>query len=109
MTEICQPLFLNESPILLTVRSAAELTKYAANAFLATKITFINETPDLCGKAAVDVQEVSRGISLVNRIGSKSLHADPGYGGSCFPKGKLALMETAQDNDRPARIVAAVV
>ena len=109
MTEIYRPLFLNESPILFTGRRTAELTKYAANAFLATKITFINEIADLCEKVGADVQEVSRGIGLDNRIGSKFLHAGPGYGGSCFPKDTLALMKTAQDNDSPIRIVEAVV
>tara|TARA_R110001606_G_scaffold314556_11_gene461351 strand:+ start:5685 stop:6992 length:1308 start_codon:yes stop_codon:yes gene_type:complete len=109
MTEIYRPLFLNESPILFTGRRTAELTKYAANAFLATKITFINEIADLCEKVGADVQEVSQGIGLDNRIGSKFLHAGPGYGGSCFPKDTLALMKTAQDNDSPVRIVEAVV
>ncbi|MEH6789276.1 UDP-glucose dehydrogenase family protein [Parasphingorhabdus sp.] len=109
MTEIYRPLFLNESPILFTGRRTAELTKYAANAFLATKITFINEIADLCEKVGADVQEVARGIGLDNRIGSKFLHAGPGYGGSCFPKDTLALIKTAQDNDSPIRIVEAVV
>ena len=109
MTEIYRPLFLNESPILFTGRRTAELIKYAANAFLATKITFINEIADLCEKVGADVQEVSRGIGLDNRIGAKFLHAGPGYGGSCFPKDTLALMKTAQDNDSPVRIVEAVV
>lgn len=109
MTEIYRPLFLNESPILFTGRRTAELTKYAANAFLATKITFINEIADLCEKVGADVQEVARGIGLDNRIGAKFLHAGPGYGGSCFPKDTLALMKTAQDNDSPVRIVEAVV
>lgn len=109
MTEIYRPLFLNESPILFTGRRTAELIKYAANAFLATKITFINEIADLCEKVGADVQEVSRGIGLDNRIGTKFLHAGPGYGGSCFPKDTLALLKTAQDNDSPVRIVEAVV
>ncbi|MEW4467876.1 UDP-glucose/GDP-mannose dehydrogenase family protein [Parasphingorhabdus sp. JC815] len=109
MSEIYRPLFLNESPILFTGRRTAELIKYAANAFLATKITFINEIADLCEKVGADVQEVSRGIGLDNRIGSKFLHAGPGYGGSCFPKDTLALMKTAQDNESPIRIVEAVV
>ncbi|WP_430429994.1 UDP-glucose dehydrogenase family protein [Parasphingorhabdus sp.] len=109
MSEIYRPLFLNESPILFTGRRTAELTKYAANAFLATKITFINEIADLCEKVGADVQEVSRGIGLDNRIGAKFLHAGPGYGGSCFPKDTLALLKTAQDNDSPVRIVEAVV
>ncbi len=109
MSEIYRPLFLNESPILFTGRRTAELTKYAANAFLATKITFINEIADLCEKVGADVQEVSRGIGLDNRIGAKFLHAGPGYGGSCFPKDTLALLKTAQDNESPVRIVEAVV
>ena len=108
MTAIYRPLFLNESPILFTGRRTAELIKYAANAFLATKITFINEIADLCEKVGADVQEVSRGIGLDNRIGAKFLHAGPGYGGSCFPKDTLALLKTAQDNDSPMRIVEAV-
>ncbi len=109
MREIYRPLFLNESPLLFTGRRTAELIKYAANAFLATKITFINEIADLCEKVGADVQDVSRGIGLDNRIGSKFLHAGPGYGGSCFPKDTLALMKTAQDHDSPVRIVEAVV
>ncbi|WP_109354150.1 UDP-glucose/GDP-mannose dehydrogenase family protein [Sphingorhabdus sp. EL138] len=109
MSEIYRPLFLNESPILFTGRRTAELIKYAANAFLATKITFINEIADLCEKVGADVQEVSRGIGLDNRIGSKFLHAGPGYGGSCFPKDTLALLKTAQDYESPVRIVEAVV
>ncbi|GAA0467282.1 UDP-glucose/GDP-mannose dehydrogenase family protein [Parasphingorhabdus litoris] len=109
MSEIYRPLFLNESPILFTGRRTAELIKYAANAFLATKITFINEIADLCEKVGANVQEVSRGIGLDNRIGSKFLHAGPGYGGSCFPKDTLALLKTAQDNESPVRIVEAVV
>ena len=109
MSEIYRPLFLNESPIIFTGRRTAELIKYAANAFLATKITFINEIADLCEKVGADVQEVSRGIGLDNRIGAKFLHAGPGYGGSCFPKDTLALLKTAQDNESPVRIVEAVV
>lgn len=109
MSEVYRPLFLNESPILFTGRRTAELIKYAANAFLATKITFINEIADLCEKVGADVQEVSRGIGLDNRIGPKFLHAGPGYGGSCFPKDTLALLKTAQDNESPVRIVEAVV
>jgi UDPglucose 6-dehydrogenase len=109
MTAIYRPLFLNESPILFTSRRSSELIKYAANAFLATKITFINEMADLCEKLGADVQDVSRGIGLDNRIGSKFLHAGPGYGGSCFPKDTLALLKTAQDNETPVRIVEAVV
>ncbi len=109
MREIYRPLFLNEAPILFTGRRTAELTKYAANAFLATKITFINEIADLCEAVGADVQDVSRGIGLDNRIGSKFLHAGPGYGGSCFPKDTLALLKTAEDFDTPVRIVEAVV
>ena len=108
MTELYRPLFLNQSPILFTSRRTAELTKYAANAFLATKITFINEIADLCEAVGADVQDVARGIGLDNRIGSKFLHAGPGYGGSCFPKDTLALVKTAQDADSPVRIVEAV-
>jgi UDPglucose 6-dehydrogenase len=93
---------------MFTGRRSAELIKYAANAFLATKITFINEIADLCEKAGADVQEVSRGIGMDNRIGSKFLHAGPGYGGSCFPKDTLALLKTADDHDVPLRIVEAV-
>ncbi|WP_068078576.1 UDP-glucose dehydrogenase family protein, partial [Novosphingobium lentum] len=109
MQEVYRPLFLNRAPILFTSRRSAELIKYAANAFLATKITFINEMADLCEKVGADVQDVSRGIGLDNRIGSKFLHAGPGYGGSCFPKDTLALLKTAEDYDSPTRIVEAVV
>ncbi len=109
MRAVYRPLFLNESPIIFTSRRSSELIKYAANAFLATKITFINEMADLCEKLGGDVQDVARGIGLDNRIGSKFLHAGPGYGGSCFPKDTLALLKTAQDNDTPVRIVEAVV
>src|SRR5919206_2438420 len=108
MTEIYRPLYLNQSPLLFTSRRTAELTKYAANAFLATKITFINEIADLCEKVGANVQEVARGIGLDNRIGTKFLHAGPGYGGSCFPKDTLALMKTAQDYEAPIRIVETV-
>ena len=109
MRQIYRPLYLNAAPILVTSRRTAELIKYAGNAFLATKITFINEIADLCEKVGADVQDVSRGIGLDNRIGSKFLHAGPGYGGSCFPKDTLALLKTSQDNDAPQRIVEAVV
>jgi UDPglucose 6-dehydrogenase len=109
MAELYRPLYLNAAPILYTSRRAAELTKYAANAFLATKVTFINEIAELCERVDVDVQEVARGIGLDNRIGSKFLHAGPGFGGSCFPKDSLALIKTAQDNDAPLRIVETVV
>jgi UDPglucose 6-dehydrogenase len=109
MRDIYRPLFLNQAPILFTARRTAELIKYAANAFLATKITFINEMADLCEVVGANVQDVARGIGLDNRIGSKFLHAGPGYGGSCFPKDTLALLKTAEDFDSPVRIVEAVV
>ncbi|MEZ0497241.1 UDP-glucose/GDP-mannose dehydrogenase family protein [Sphingomonas sp. IW22] len=109
MRQIYRPLTLNRSLVIEMSRRAAELTKYAGNAFLATKITFINEIADLCEKVGADVKEVSRGIGLDNRIGPKFLHAGPGYGGSCFPKDTLALLKTAQDHDAPQRIVEAVV
>jgi len=109
MRQVYRPLFLNESPILFTSRRTSELIKYAANAFLATKITFINEMADLCEKVGANVQDVSRGIGMDKRIGSKFLHAGPGYGGSCFPKDTLALLKTAEDYDSPTRIVEAVV
>ena len=109
MREVYRPLYLNESPILFTGRRTAELIKYAANAFLATKITFINEIADLCEVVGADVQDVSRGIGLDKRIGAKFLHAGPGYGGSCFPKDTLALLKTAEDHEAPVRIVEAVV
>jgi UDPglucose 6-dehydrogenase len=108
MSELYRPLYLNHAPVLFTSRRTAELTKYAANAFLATKITFINEIADLCEKVGANVQEVARGMGLDNRIGSKFLHAGPGYGGSCFPKDTLALIKTAQDYGAPMRIVEAV-
>ena len=109
MREVYRPLFLNRAPILFTSRRSSELIKYAANAFLATKITFINEMADLCEKVGADVQDVSRGIGMDGRIGSKFLHAGPGYGGSCFPKDTLALLKTAEDYDSPTRIIEAVV
>ena len=109
MREVYRPLFLNEAPLLFVNRRSSELIKYAANAFLATKITFINEMADLCEKVGANVQDVSRGIGLDNRIGKKFLHAGPGYGGSCFPKDTLALLKTAEDYDSPTRIVEAVV
>jgi UDPglucose 6-dehydrogenase len=105
MRELYRPLYLNQAPILQTSRRTAELTKYAANAFLATKITFINEIADLCERVGADVQQVARGIGLDNRIGGKFLHAGPGYGGSCFPKDTLALIKTAQDHAAPLRLV----
>ena len=109
MRQVYRPLALGRSPIIEMSRRGAELTKYAGNAFLATKITFINEIADLCEKVGADVQDVARGIGLDNRIGSKFLHAGPGYGGSCFPKDTLALLKTAQDYEAPQRIVEAVV
>jgi UDPglucose 6-dehydrogenase len=109
LREIYRPLFLNKAPILFTGRRTAELTKYAANAFLATKISFINEISDLCEAVGADVQEVARGIGLDNRIGSKFLHPGPGYGGSCFPKDTLALLKTAEDAGVEQRIVQTVV
>jgi UDPglucose 6-dehydrogenase len=109
LAELYRPLYLNAAPILYTGRRTAELIKYAANAFLATKITFINEVADLCEKVGADVQEVARGIGFDNRIGSKFLHAGPGYGGSCFPKDALALIKTGHDYEAPQRIVETVV
>ncbi len=109
MRELYRPLFLNETPILFTARRTSELIKYAANAFLAVKITFINEMADLCEAVGANVQEVSRGIGLDNRIGKKFLNAGPGYGGSCFPKDTLALTKTANDHGSPVRIVDTVV
>jgi UDPglucose 6-dehydrogenase len=108
MAEVYRPLYLNQPPIMFTSRRTSELIKYAANAFLATKITFINEIADLCEQVGANVQEVARGIGLDNRIGAKFLHAGPGYGGSCFPKDTLALIKTAQDNGAPLRIVETV-
>ncbi len=109
MTELYRPLNLNETPILFTGRRTSELTKYAANAFLALKITFINEMADLCESLGADVQQVARGIGLDNRIGSKFLHAGPGYGGSCFPKDTLALVRTATDAGSPLRLIETTV
>ena len=109
MAQIYRPLNLNQAPVMFTGRRTAELIKYAANAFLATKITFINEMADLCEAVGAEVQDVSRGIGLDNRIGAKFLHAGPGYGGSCFPKDTLALVKTGQDYDTPIRIVETVV
>jgi UDPglucose 6-dehydrogenase len=108
MGEIYRPLYLNQAPIMYTGRRTAELIKCAANAFLATKITFINEIADLAEKVGANVQEVARGIGLDNRIGSKFLHAGPGFGGSSFPKDTRALIKTAQDYDAPLRIVETV-
>ncbi len=109
MTEVYRPLYLNQAPLLFTSRRTSELIKYAANAFLAMKITFINEMSDLCEKVGANVQEVSRGIGLDGRIGSKFLHAGPGYGGSCFPKDTLALAKTAQDFDSPVRLIETTI
>jgi UDPglucose 6-dehydrogenase len=109
LAEIYRPLFLNRAPLLFTSRRTAELTKYAANAFLATKISFINEMADLCEAVGADVQDLARGIGLDNRIGPKFLHAGPGYGGSCFPKDTLALLRTAEEAKVEQRIVSTVV
>jgi len=109
MKEVYRPLFLNETPIVFTSRETSELIKYAANAFLATKITFINEMADLCEKVGADVQDVARGIGLDGRIGGKFLHAGPGFGGSCFPKDTLALLKTSQQAGAPVRIVETVM
>ncbi|RXT52749.1 UDP-glucose 6-dehydrogenase [Bosea sp. Tri-44] len=109
MEDIYRPLYLNAAPLLFTARRTSELIKYAGNAFLATKITFINEIADLCERVGANVQEVARGIGLDNRIGGKFLHAGPGYGGSCFPKDTLALIKTAQDMESPLRLVETVV
>ena len=105
MREIYRPLFLNETPIVFTDRRTSELTKYAGNAFLAMKVTFINQIADLCEKVGADVQHVARGIGLDKRIAAKFLHAGPGYGGSCFPKDTLALVKTAQDAGAPVTLI----
>src|ERR1700687_4104203 len=109
ISDLYRPLYLNQAPILYTGRRTAELIKYASNAFLATKVTFINEIADLCERVGADVQEVARGIGLDNRIGSKFLHAGPGFGGSCFPNDLRALSKIALDHDVPLRIVEAVL
>jgi UDPglucose 6-dehydrogenase len=109
MRELYRPLFLIDTPILFTSRRTAELVKYAANTFLATKITFINEIADLCETIGADVHDVAKGIGLDGRIGNKFLHAGPGYGGSCFPKDTLALVRTAKDANSPIKIIEAVV
>ena len=109
MREVYRPLYLGETPILFTSRETSELIKYAANAFLATKITFINEIANLCEKVGADVQDVARGMGLDGRIGAKFLHAGPGFGGSCFPKDTLALVQTAREFGAPNRIVEAVI
>ncbi|ABD06295.1 UDP-glucose 6-dehydrogenase [Rhodopseudomonas palustris HaA2] len=107
--EIYRPLSLNQGPLMYTARRTAELIKYAANAFLATKITFINEMADLAEKVGADVQDVARGIGMDNRIGPKFLHAGPGFGGSCFPKDTRALVKIGADHEVPLRIVEAVL
>ena len=109
MREVYRPLYLNKAPLVFTSRRTAEMIKYAANAFLATKITFINEIADLCEAVGADVQDVAQGIGLDKRIGAKFLHPGPGYGGSCFPKDTVALLKTAEDYQSPLRIVEAVV
>lgn len=109
MNEVYRPLYLNQAPMLFTERRTSELIKYAANGFLAMKITFINEIADLCEKVGANVQDVARGIGLDNRIGGKFLHAGPGYGGSCFPKDTLALVKTAQDYDSPMQLIETTV
>ncbi len=109
LSALYRPLYLRETPIVHTTRETAELIKYAANAFLATKITFINEMADLCEKVGADVEEVAKGIGLDGRIGAKFLHPGPGYGGSCFPKDTLALVRTARERGAPSRIVETVV
>ena len=109
MTEVYRPLYLNQAPLLFTDRRTSELIKYAANAFLAMKITFINEVADLCDAAGANVQEVARGMGLDGRIGSKFLHAGPGYGGSCFPKDTTALVKIGQDFGSPMRLVETTV
>ncbi|WP_327754059.1 UDP-glucose/GDP-mannose dehydrogenase family protein [Sphingobium sp. SJ10-10] len=109
MEEVYRPLYLNQAPIQFTWRRTSELIKYAANAFLAMKITYINEMADLCENVGADVQQVARGIGLDNRIGSKFLHAGPGYGGSCFPKDTLALVKTAEDSGAPIRLIETTV
>ena len=109
MAEIYRPLYLNQGPVLFTRRRTAELIKYSANAFLAMKVTFINEIAELCEKVGADVQEVARGIGLDNRIGTKFLNAGPGFGGSCFPKDMLALAATAREAQSPLRLIETVI
>lgn len=109
MTEVYRPLYLNQAPLVFTTRRTSELIKYAGNAFLAMKITFINEMADLAEKVGADIQDVARGIGLDGRIGAKFLHAGPGYGGSCFPKDTLALVKTAQDYESPVRLIETTV
>jgi UDPglucose 6-dehydrogenase len=109
MTEVYRPLYINKSPLMFTQRRTSELIKYAANAYLAMKITFINEMADLCEAVGSNVQDVAHGIGLDKRIGGKFLHAGPGYGGSCFPKDTLALVKTAQDYGSPLRLIETTV
>jgi UDPglucose 6-dehydrogenase len=109
MTEVYRPLYLNQGPLMFTTRRTSEMIKYAANSFLAMKITFINECADLCEALGADVRDVARGIGLDNRIGSKFLHAGPGYGGSCFPKDTVAFVQTARDAGSPITVIEAVV
>ncbi|THV25578.1 UDP-glucose dehydrogenase family protein [Peteryoungia ipomoeae] len=109
MREVYRPLYLNEAPLYFCERRTSELIKYAANAFLAMKITFINEIADLCEQLGADVQKVAKGIGMDKRIGDKFLHAGPGYGGSCFPKDTLALVKTAQDHNSPLRLIETTV
>src|SRR5262249_50468535 len=109
LAALYRPLYLLETPMVFTSIETAELIKYAANAFLATKIGFINEVADLCEKVGADIQDVARGIGLDGRIGRKFLHAGPGFGGSCFPKDCRALVRTAEEAEAPLRIVAAVM
>src|SRR3954454_23668207 len=109
MKEVYRPLYLNETPLLFTSRETSELIKYAANAFLATKITFINEIADICEAVDADVQDVARAIGLDGRIGAKFLHAGPGFGGSCFPKDTVALLKTAEIAGIDQRIVRTTV
>src|SRR5690606_25841382 len=109
MNEVYRPLYLNQAPLMFTGRRTAELIKYAANAFLAMKVTFINEIADLCERTGADVQQVARGIGLDKRSGPKFLHAGPGFGGSCFPKDTLALVKIGQDNESPMRLVETTI
>ena len=109
MTEVYRPLYLNQGPLFFTNRRTSELIKYAANAFLAMKVTFINEISDLCDRTGGNVQDVARGIGMDNRIGSKFLNAGPGFGGSCFPKDTLALAKTGQDYEAPQRLVETTI
>ncbi len=109
MHKIYRPLYLRETPILTTSLETSELIKYAANTFLATKITFINEIADLCERVGANVQDVAKGIGMDGRIGAKFLHPGPGFGGSCFPKDTLALARTAQEAGSPLRLIETVI